>query len=62
MICSSRPEVVSGVIYGAVVDPTGVKVQVKFGDSSQWLSKTVLEIYTASLCTNNDDAGVRRFA
>ena len=29
----SRPEVASDVISGAVVDPTGMKVSVKLGDS-----------------------------
>ena len=30
--CNFRPEVVSDVIAGAVADPTGLKVRVKFGD------------------------------
>ena len=40
--CSFRPEVVSDVISGVVVDPTGMKVRGK-----KWviLGQTVLEIY-----------------
>ena len=39
--CSFRPEVVIDVISGAVVDPTGVKVRVKFGDSRSNRSRDI---------------------
>ena len=37
-----RPEVVSDVMSGVVVDPTGLKFRVQFGDSIK--GQTVLEI------------------
>ena len=42
------------VISGVVVNPTGVKVPVKFGDSR---SKCSGEIQLPHFVTNNDDAG-----
>ena len=54
-----RPEVARDVISGVVVDPTGLKVHVKFGDS---IGQTVLEIRLPHFVTNsgdNDDAGRR---
>ena len=41
-----RPEVDSDVIFGVVIDPTGMKVPIKFGDSIKSISRYT----TASLC------------
>ena len=51
-----RPEVCSHVISGVVVDTTGVKVCVKFGDSTSNRSR---DIPMPDFVTNDDDAGRR---
>ena len=49
-----QPELVSDVISGAVVDPTGVKIRVKFGDSRSNRSR---DIRLPDFVTNDNDAG-----
>ena len=51
-------EAVSDVISGVLVDPTGVEVSAKFGDSRQ---NRFLDIRLPHFVTNNDndDAGRR---
>ena len=49
-----QPELVSDVISGAVVDLTGVKVPVKFGDSRSNRSR---DIRLPHFVTNDNDAG-----
>ena len=55
-----QPEIVSDVVSGVFVDPTGVKVQVKFGDSG---SNRYRDIRLSHFVmnddnnNNNDDAG-----
>ena len=50
--CSFRPEVYSDVISGAIVDPTGVKVCVKHGDSRSNRSR---DMRLRHFATNDDD-------
>ena len=50
-----QPEVVSDVISGVVVDSTGVKVRVKFGDSRLNRSRDIRLPHFVT----NDDAGRR---
>ena len=54
--CSFRPEVVSDVIFGILVDPAGLKVPVKFGDSRSYRSRDIrLPHYVTN--DNDNDAG-----
>ena len=53
---TSMTSVYSDVISGVVVDLTGVKVPVKFGDSRPNRSR---DIQLTHLVTNDDDAGRR---
>ena len=57
----SRPEVTTDVISGVVVDPTGVKVRVTFGDSKSNLSQDIRRPHfvTNDDYDNNDDVGRR---
>ena len=48
-----RPEVPSDIISGVVVDPAGVKVRVKFGDSGSNRSRDIRLPHFVM----NDDAG-----
>ena len=50
--CSFRPEVFSDVKSGVVVDPMGVKVPVKFGDS---MSNRYRDMRLPHVVTNDDD-------
>ena len=55
---SYQPEVVSDVISGVVVDPRGVKVFVKFGDSRSNRSRYIRLPHVVAN-NDNDDAGRR---
>ena len=46
-----RTEAHNDVIFGAVIDPTGVKVHVKFGDSESTRSRDIRLPH----CVTNDD-------
>ena len=52
-----RPEAYSDVISGVVVEPTGVKVAVKLGDSRSTRSR---DIRLPNFVTNGNDGGGRR--
>ena len=55
-LSNCQPEVVSDVISGVVVEPTGAKVRVKVGDSRSNRSR---DIPLPHLVTNDNDAGRR---
>ena len=56
-----QPQVCSDVISGEVIDPTGVKVRVKFGDSRSYRSRDIrLPHFMRNDNDDGDDAGVRR--
>ena len=54
---SFRPEVVSDVISGRIVDPTSVKLHIKFGDSMSNFSR--LPHFVTNTENDNDDADRR---
>ena len=60
LLCDNfRPEAASDVISGVAVEPTGVKVRVKFGDSRQNRSRDIRLPHFVTNYDADNDAGRR---